>query len=243
MFFCGRLCTRRQRKPNNWNHRLILMATAELSKRSLKVFLCFLYIIKVTCASTSGGLKKKKKKSGPRGQRSRPRRDNAHATTVGSAVQKTLRSLRQQRSANLIWANWCHVPGCAAPLAPRWAAQPSQELWLYGSLIAMKLKWPDNPTSLVSVSGIFIFNWLRWSFRPRSALYFRRHLTALTDISLVFFYFFIFLFTRLHETILSETAIKTLLPLWVKASPFSFLCNLWNGSTAEEWQPFRRDLF
>lgn len=47
-------------------------------------------------------VKKKKKKSGPRGQRSRPRRDNAHATTVGSAVQKTLRSLRQQRSANLI---------------------------------------------------------------------------------------------------------------------------------------------
>lgn len=74
--------------------------------------------------------------------------------------------------------------------------------------------------SLVSVSGIFIFNWLRWSFRPRSALYFRWHLTALTDISFVFFFF---LFTRLHETVLSETAIKTLMPLRVKASPFS-LC-------------------
>lgn len=48
------------------------MATAELSKRSLKVFLYFLYIIKVTCASTSGGLKKKKKKKWPQRSKEPP---------------------------------------------------------------------------------------------------------------------------------------------------------------------------
>lgn len=93
--------------------------------------------------------------------------------------------------------------------------------------------------SLVSVSGIFIFNWLRWSFRPRSALYFRWHLTALTDISFVFFFF-------IHET----SRDRPIGDSYQNTHAFAGeslavlpLCNLWNGSTEEEWQPFRRDLF
>lgn len=91
-----------------------------------------------------------------------------------------------------------------------WAAQPSQELWLYNRLIAVKWKWPDN---LTSVRGIFIFNWLRWSFRPWSFLYFRWHLTALTDI------FFIFFIHKISPDHAIKTAIKTLLPMRVIASP------------------------
>lgn len=117
-------------------------------------------------------------------------------------VLKTRQSLRLQRSEALMRANWCCVPGLRSSSPHCWAAQPLQELWLYSTLIAMKWKWPDNLTSLVSLRGIFIFNCLQWSFKPWSILYFRWHLSALTDI------FFIFLISRLHKNILSRQLSK-----------------------------------